>query len=532
MKQKRNFEEYITRDELENTYNYQRKVFNSKIEEINQIIDKIQECFSLRFGEDLGNSRYDREIEEIKYNLNQIQEKNTSQINEIVKNLENVIDGKLNEFEFKNEKKLEEDRNSTKSIIKEDIERFYQDVNERILEEEEFKNAKLKELNESIEYIEQRAKELNESTQEYAKSFRDELKDIGKDGRSRTAIGRLQKTIHDIKDNKEEIEGLINTKVEDINNKIEKMQLDLETDINSKVEKSDYESTIEDLKDNIKNVEQLITVNNEESNKLIEELNENIQNKLEQLDNTKENIETNLNEMQNRIDINIQENQRKLEQAEYYFQSQIKENMQDLNYEETISRIQDVENCISQMKQANDEMQINNNDVTEQMQAVLSIVASLEDKLNKSGIDTLTEDVGKIIDRQIKFIQNKYEKLFEQKLKAFERNIKVHEQILENKMLQGRIQTSQTRKKTNTVPTQNYNVVTFQNNVQKPSNIYNKIQDTPIKQSAKSNMIYDEKQTYLQEAINKLKTQEEISRQIRNTTPKKNQILFDFDVEE
>ena len=67
MKQKQNFEEYITRDELENTYNYQRKVFNSKIEEINQIIDKIQECFSLRFGEDLGNSRYDREIEEIKY---------------------------------------------------------------------------------------------------------------------------------------------------------------------------------------------------------------------------------------------------------------------------------------------------------------------------------------------------------------------------------------------------------------------------------------------------------------------------------
>ena len=112
MKQKRNFEEYITRDELENTYNYQRKVFNSKIEEINQIIDKIQECFSLRFGEDLSNSRYDREIEEIKYNLDQIQSKNTNEINEIVKNLEKAIDGKLNEFEFKNEKKLEEDRRS------------------------------------------------------------------------------------------------------------------------------------------------------------------------------------------------------------------------------------------------------------------------------------------------------------------------------------------------------------------------------------------------------------------------------------
>ena len=521
MKQKRNFEEYITRNELENTYNYQRKVFNSKIEEINQIIDKIQECFSLRFGEDLGNSRYDREIEEIKCNLNEIRDKNTNQINEIVDNLENVIDGKLNEFELRNEKKLEEDRDSTKSIIKEDIEKFYQDVNKRILEEEEFKNAKLKELNESIDYIEQRAKELNESTQEYAKSFRDELKDIGKDGRSRTAIGRLQK----------EIEDLVSTKIEDINNKIEKIQTDLETDINSKVEKADYESTIECLKDDIKSIEQLITVNNEESNKLIEQLNESIQNKLEELHYTKDNLETQLSQMQNEIDIDIRENQRKLEQAEYYFQNQIKENMQDLNYEETISRIQDIENCISQIKQANDQMQINNNDVMQQMQAVLSIVAGLEDKLNKSGIETLTEDVGKIIDRQIKFIQNKYEKLFEQKLKAFERNIKVHEQILENKMLQGRIQTM---KKTNTMPTQNYNVVTFQNNQNKPSNIYNKIQNTntQIKQSAQSNMIYDEKQTYLQEAINKLKTQEEISKQIRNTAPRKNQILFDFDVQE
>lgn len=529
MKQKRKFEEYITRDELENTYNYQRKVFNSKIEEINQIIDKIQECFSVRFGEDLSNSRYDREIQELKYNLNQVQAKNISEINEIVKSLENIVDEKLNEFQFKNEKKIEEDRDFTKSIIKEDIERFYQDVNKRILDEEEFKNAKLKELNESIEYVEQRTRELNGSIEEYVKNFRDELKDIGKDGRSRTAIGKLQKTIQDIKDNKEEIEGLVNTKVDDINNAIEQIETNLKIDIDSKVEKLDYENTLEDLKENIRNIEELITVNKEENNRIVEELNEVIQNKLEELYYTKENIETNLNEMQNRIDIDIQENQIKLEQAEYYFQNQVKESIQDLNYEETIDRIQGVENCISQIKQANDEMQINNNDVTQQMQAVLSIVASLEDKLNKSGIDTLTEDVGKIIDRQIKFIQNKYEKLFEQKLKAFERNIKVHEQMLENKMLQGRIQTM---KKTNTMPTQNYNVVTFKNNQSKPSNIYNKIQNTQIKQSAQSDIIYDEKQTYLQEAINKLKTQEEISRQIRNTTPKKNQILFDFDVEE
>ena len=43
--------------------------------------------------------------------------------------------------------------------------------------------------------------------------------------------------------------------------------------------------------------------------------------------------------------------------------------------------------------------------------------------------------------------------------------------------------------------------------------------------------MYNEKQTYLQEAINKLKTQKDISAQIRNTLPRKNQILFDVDVD-
>lgn len=523
MKQKRNFEEYITRDELESTYNYQRKVFNSKIEEINQIIDKIQECFSLRFGEDLSNSRYDREIEEIKYNLNQIQAKNASEINEIVKKLENVIDGKLNEFEFKNEKKLEEDRDSTKNIIKEDIERFYQDVNKRILEEEEFKNAKLKELNESIKYIEQRSRELKEDTEQYAKTFREEIKDIGKDGRSKTAIGKLQKTIEDITQDREEIETLINDNVEQLNNSLEQLESNFKNDLSSKIEKLDYENTIQNLNNNISSIEELVTTNNE-----------NIQKQIEKIDysNLIDNLQNDLLEMQNQRDLDIQENTKKIEEIEYYFQNEIKENIEKLNYKEIMHRVENIENCITQVRQTNEEMRINNNDMTDQMQAVLSIVAELEEKVRKSGIDTLTEDVGKIIDRQINFIQNKYEKLFEEKLKTFERNIKVHEKILENKILQERMQTTQNKKKTDNVPSQNYNVVTFQNRPNTtPSNIYNKIQDTQIKQSAQSNMIYNEKQTYLQEAINKLKTQKDISQQIRSVSPRKNQILFDADVD-
>lgn len=530
MKQKRNFEEYITRDELENTYNYQRKVFNSKIEEINQIIDKIQECFSLRFGEDIGNNKYDKEIEEIKNKLKQTQLKNLSELEEIVKSIENTIDGKLNEFEFKNEKKIEEDRNATKEIIKNDIEEFYKDINKRIIQEEEYRNIKIKELNESVKYIEQRAKELKEDTEQYAKIFREEIRDIGKDGRSRTAIGKLQKTIQDMAEDKQEIEDFINSNVEEINNSLENLESDLKKDIDSKIEKLDYENTIQSLKYNVNNIKDVVIVNTKEQNKAIKELNQNIQNEIEELNykNTINDLRGNLVKMQNQRDNDIQENRRMLEEVEYYFQNQIKENIENLNYEDTVQKVEYIENCIMHMKQANEQMQINNNDMTEQMQAVLSIVASLEDKFNKSGIDTLTEDVGKIIDRQIKFIQSKYEKLFEEKLKTFERNIKVHEQMLENKMLQGRIQT---RKTTNNVPNQNYNIVAFQNKLNNPSNIYNKIQDTQIKQSAQSNIMYNEKQTYLQEAINKLKTQKDISAQIRNTLPRKNQILFDVDVD-
>ena len=106
MKSKQIGEEFITRGELENTYNYQKKVFDSKIDELNKTVDRIQECFSLRFGEDIDSNKYDVQIEEIKNNIRQVQSKNSSEIKEIEKRLVNSIDGKLSEIEVKNQKNI------------------------------------------------------------------------------------------------------------------------------------------------------------------------------------------------------------------------------------------------------------------------------------------------------------------------------------------------------------------------------------------------------------------------------------------
>lgn len=668
MKAKQSFEDYVTRNELESTYNYQKKVFDSKIEEINQIVDKIQECFSLRFGEDLGNSRYDKEIEEIKNSLRQVKIDSNNEVREIEKRLENAIDGKISELEFKNQKVIEENIDKTKDIVKDDIEDFYKDVNKRIIQEEnilkEFKNIKMKELSSSIEYIEQRAREIKESTEEYARIFREEIKDIGKDGRSRTAIAKQEKTIKEIRENKEEIENLINSNVEELYKSIERLQASLKIDVDSKIEKLNYENTIKNLRDSITNIEELVIENNRENSStikdLIEDFNSSVETKINELENNSklEDLKENLNNLENQIkadnqnnkteieniekklenkldietynnnieekinniqselqnidelnkskinnieqkfeeektnnnenisnlekrltdnlqnelerldykntinnlknsliDIKvqsekeIQKNKENLEGIQYFFENEIKEKIEDLNYKDTIDKIEYLENAIKEMKETNEAVERKNSEMESQIQAVLSIVVQLEDKFNKGGFETLSNDVGKILDRQIKTIQTKYEKLFESKLKAFEKNLKSQEKIMQNKIEIEKKSTELEEKKpakrgrprkeeTNPVTQKYNNIVTIRGldedyNDDKTSNIYKEISPVQIKEAAASNMTLDEKQAYLQDVINRLKYKNDgNNNQVRKTTPGKSQFLINFNNDE
>ena len=75
--------EYISRKELEKTYEQQKKMFNQLLNEQQNKIDELVEYVSARFGEDLMNSDINQKLKEIENNvsesLNNFKEEITAQ---------------------------------------------------------------------------------------------------------------------------------------------------------------------------------------------------------------------------------------------------------------------------------------------------------------------------------------------------------------------------------------------------------------------------------------------------------------------
>ena len=72
MKLKNNLEEYIKKQDVVKMYEYHKKEFDMKIEDLQSDINKIEDCISLRFGEDLNNNKYNLELEKIKKQLDDL----------------------------------------------------------------------------------------------------------------------------------------------------------------------------------------------------------------------------------------------------------------------------------------------------------------------------------------------------------------------------------------------------------------------------------------------------------------------------
>ena len=186
MKLKPNLEEYIKKQDIEKIYDYQKKAFDMKIEDLQSNIKKIEDCLSLRFGEDLNNNKYNIELEKIKKQLddlvsNSIDDKKMKlELDKISFDVRVEIENKINEEKEKLEKLSEETANEINKILEET----------KITEKE---NAK--------------------STEKYIEDLKMKLEEIAKDGRSRTAIGKQEKTIKALEADRKEI----NEQIENIN---------------------------------------------------------------------------------------------------------------------------------------------------------------------------------------------------------------------------------------------------------------------------------------------------------------------------
>lgn len=220
MDQKKELEEYITREELKESYNTQKKDFDAKINKLNKTIKQMENTISYSSNGSLNSSELNNQIQELKNELKKLKKDSEKQIKII-------------------EKKLD---SSSTNLVSND-------------------EAKINELSQSIEYLEEKAKEIKNSTDEYAKVFREELKEIAKDGRSRTAISKQEKTIKALVKDREDIQYLIDSNFDEIKASIDRFENKVNKNLEAKLGSSDFENEYKSIKSRISNLERDIQKN-------------------------------------------------------------------------------------------------------------------------------------------------------------------------------------------------------------------------------------------------------------------------------
>lgn len=518
MKLKPNLDEYIKKQDVEKIYDYQKKVFDSKIEDLQSNINKIEDCLSLRFGDNLNN-KYDIELEEIKKQLDDL-------INNTVDNKK--IEIELNKLSYKVQLELEN----------------------KIREEKENLNNFNKETTDEINKIIEKAKideeKISEQTEKYLEELKLKLNEIAKDGRSRTAIGKQEKTIKALKLSKDEIFK----KIESVN-----------ILLNQKIDNLNYDETIKNINESIRKIEEENIIENENNKEYIkridEKLKKELEERIEQLDyiETIENLKNNADTLKEEVDTKLEYTDNKIQLVENTLQNQLEEKINGLDYTGTISKINEeitkikdsvtdleiqnenkiskVESDIKQEFNAQlDELNYNDtiddieklkiqvNNIEMQMQALLSIVANIEDKYSNiiSLEDLQKAEIESIIDKKMKAIETKYNKLFENKLKVLDNTIKSQEKIIKNR--------NEIRKYNENIRRENINNTRYQIPIQNQNyntnNIYSSINVQEEKPQQVAEPVYNQE---LENMLKKLKNTKIDTKRIKNSINNINQIL-------
>ena len=363
MRIKQNLEEYIKKEEVEKIYDYQKKSFESKLEDLQSNINKIEDCLSLRFGEDIKNNKYDIELEEIKKKLDDL--------------IHNSIDDKKMKSEL--------------SKIAFDIQiEMDKKINSEKEELEKFSNEVIEELNSVIESTKKREENLAQDSQKYIEELKVKLDDIAKDGRSRTAIGKQEKTIKAMEASRKEIY----TEIENTKNLID-----------NKIEKLNYNETIKDINNYIKKIEEDNFFDYEENKKNIENLKtslfDEIKNQINELK-----FENRINEIKQEIKDNVEETENCLEFNENKIQ--LLENTFNSELNKKQEQIEDIKALINELEQKQQEDQIQNLEKQkEKIENIKEIINKLEQKQQEEKLQNKEKQQEQI--ENIKEIINKLE---------------------------------------------------------------------------------------------------------------------------
>lgn len=278
---------------------------------------------------------------------------------------------------------------------------------------------KIRELTSNIQYLEDKSLEIKNSTDEYARVFREELKEIAKDGRSKTAVARHEKTIKALMKDREDVQSIIDSNLEDIKASIDRFENRLNKNLDSKLGIDEYENDSLDLKNRIDNLEkgltgEKVTIVKKEENGVSEKEFKKLYKRIDSIENDIKSINKNENIKSKNVEDIYSNNEFKKE-----VELDIKNEIKDLNFEKVSKnlekRIKELENNFKNEFKRIDEISSEKKEV------------NIDDFVKKDDVEDLKvkiEDIQKINKAFEKFNfveKNEIEKLKTKIVKDFEK---------------------------------------------------------------------------------------------------------------
>lgn len=321
---------YISTEEVDKIYEFQKKAFNAQIAEQDKKIEELVDYVSARFGEDISNSNVETRLKNIENNLQEIQINYKTNLEQMTKSIKKEIE--------KENKKITTDNISVGKEDNKKISNLDQKLQQHIEDEElykkeiekEFKNTNQKiskinylgitskfdkKIKEECGKINGQIKEIKDQTEEditkLGEQFLDNLKQVHeKYQASGEEILKLQnmfvteneKVIAEIENNENRVVALdegLTDKIEDINKDLQKIENSV-TNLDKKLIKE-----ISIVNENSQNIQN--SANNLEE-KLLKEIQET-NTKLKNNELVVKKIDKTLSDKTEKINLKVKENE-------------------------------------------------------------------------------------------------------------------------------------------------------------------------------------------------------------------------------
>lgn len=311
---------YISKEEVNKIYEYQKKSFDSKIEDQQKKIDDLVDYISARFGDDLEKSDITKKLKSIENDLKKIKVQYKKDIEESIDILKKQIDetnkDNIQSFNNVNEKNTEITNKYSELFT------IYNTETDKITNELKENNNQIVEL---YDYVQNYIKSEQEYKSDIQKQFEDTDKKIGKINYM-GLTGKFDKKLKEAKEDinvqiantKKEIEALLNEAQKNSNenliNKLASISLDIESNkelldkVDEKIldEITNINKNVNDNATGVEKLQNIVNRNNEKNQKDIVNLNTSITNLNQQIKTNSSTIKKIVNVINNNNEENSQ----------------------------------------------------------------------------------------------------------------------------------------------------------------------------------------------------------------------------------